>query len=167
MPRPEGDLLFFAGGPSYGSSVAAYQGRGLRALGCADGREAARLLVLPNRRAAGLKVSNRGCSQIARRAAGASGLECPARDEQRWRWPGRCAWHRSALAGRPVSGGHELRGWMAWRDASGGLEHEDLDCEVGVDVVLAHEGDHLAIELPFHDSYEVVAHDKLEVVAHL
>src|SRR5947209_2385428 len=123
--------------------------------------------VLPNRQAAGLEVSNRGCLQIARRAAGASGLECPARDEQRPSWPGRCAWHRSVLAGRPVSSGHELRGWMAWRDASGGLEHEDLDCEVGIDVVLAHERDHLAFQLSLDDFYKVVAHGGLVVVADL
>ena len=43
----------------------------------------------------------------------------------------------------------------------------NLDCEVGIDVVLAHEGDHLAIELAFHDFYELVAHDDLVVVAEL
>jgi hypothetical protein len=32
---------------------------------------------------------------------------------------------------------------------------------------LTHEGDHLAIELPFHDFYEVVPHDELVVVAEL
>ena len=34
-------------------------------------------------------------------------------------------------------------------------------------MVLTHEGDHLTIELPFHDSYEVVTHDELVVVAEL
>ena len=47
----------------------------------------------------------------------------------------------------------------------GRFEHEDLDGEVGVDVVLAHEGQHLAVELAFHDRDEVVAHRELEVVA--
>ena len=50
-------------------------------------------------------------------------------------------------------------------DRVGGLEHENLDCEVGIDVVLTHECDHLAIELPLYDVYEVVTHDELVVVA--
>lgn len=47
----------------------------------------------------------------------------------------------------------------------GGLEYKNLDCEVGVDVVLAHERDHLAIELPLDDSYKLVTHCGLVVVA--
>ena len=49
----------------------------------------------------------------------------------------------------------------------GGLEHEHLDCEVGVDVVLAHEREHVAIELSFDDFYEAVTHRDLVVVAEL
>jgi hypothetical protein len=36
------------------------------------------------------------------------------------------------------------------------VESEESDGEVGIDVVLAHEGDQLAIERAFHDSYELV-----------
>ena len=62
---------------------------------------------------------------------------------------------------------HKFGGCIAWRDASGGLEHEYLDCEVGIDVVLTHERKHLAIELSLDDSYEVVTHGGLVVVADL
>src|SRR5829696_5610672 len=49
----------------------------------------------------------------------------------------------------------------------GGSEHEYLDGEVGVDVVLAHEGGDLALELAFDDCDQVVAHRELIVVAKL
>ena len=52
-------------------------------------------------------------------------------------------------------------------DRLGRLEHEHLDREVRVDVVLAHEGDHLAIELPFDDCDQIVTHRELVVVAEL
>src|SRR5207245_6075694 len=45
--------------------------------------------------------------------------------------------------------------------------NENLDREIGIDVVLTHECDHLAIDFPFHDSYEVVPHRGLVVVAEL
>jgi hypothetical protein len=44
---------------------------------------------------------------------------------------------------------------------AGGVEHEHLDREVGIDVVLAHEGDHLPLELSLHDLHELVAHQLL------
>ena len=47
----------------------------------------------------------------------------------------------------------------------GGFEHEHLDGEVGVDVVLAHERDYLALELAFDDRDEFGTHDALVVVA--
>ena len=49
-------------------------------------------------------------------------------------------------------------------DRAGGLEHENLDRHVGVDVVLTHECDDLAVELSFDDFYEVVTHYELVVV---
>src|SRR5205085_4299471 len=52
-------------------------------------------------------------------------------------------------------------------DRVGGRKHEYLDCEVRIDVVLTHEGDHFALELSFHESYQVVTHGVLVVVADL
>ena len=45
------------------------------------------------------------------------------------------------------------------------MEHEDLDGEVRINVVLAHEGDHLAIEVALHQRDEVGPHHGLVVVA--
>jgi hypothetical protein len=47
------------------------------------------------------------------------------------------------------------------------LEHEHFDGHVRVDVVVAHEGDHLAVELVLDQADEVVAHHRLIVVAQL
>ncbi len=83
-------------------------------------------------------------------------------------WPAR--W-RSGSARAPSTRPSWPRGCASATGADPGLvlldrfEHEDLDGEVGVDVVLAHEGHHLAFELAFHDRDEVVAHRHLEVVA--
>src|SRR5437763_15126436 len=105
-------------------------------------------------------------ADVARRAAGASGFECAARGECS-RWPGPCAWRPSAPDGRPVSSVTSSGAPSPGETPSGGLEQEYLYCEVGIDVILAHERNHLAIDLPLDDSYEVVTHGGLIVVADL
>src|SRR5438270_13937884 len=68
-----------------------------------------------------------------------------------FRWLGACLCRMGVRAAASRLGG--LPG-LARR--LGGLEHEELDCEVGVDVILAHERDHLPIELSLDDSYKLV-----------
>jgi hypothetical protein len=63
-----------------------------------------------------------------------------------------------AAYGRPGGGVASSGCGVDWLNRVGGLEHENLDREVGIDVVLTHECDDLAIELPLHDFYEVVTH---------
>src|SRR3954469_551491 len=47
-----------------------------------------------------------------------------------------------------------------------GLEHEDLGCQVGVDVVGAHERQHLSLHVALDRADEVVAHGFLESMPH-
>jgi hypothetical protein len=66
--------------------------------------------------------------------------------------------------GSVCGGGGGLGGAPAQLVACARGKHEHLDREVGVNVALAHEGGHLAIELAFDDSDELIAHDECGIL---